>query len=253
MYLRIHTDGGSRGNPGPAAAGVLISNKQGKTLFARGYFLGKTTNNVAEYEGILRSLSAAANLGGTELEICCDSELVVKQINGEFRVKNAKLRPLYQLIMRQLAEFDHTTVKHIYRQDNVDADTLVNAALDAEADVDDLDLTDSRDISPTTIFTVRDLQELISTAGERPYRQKISEQGNLQSGLICLNPGQTYDMKTDWSEATITVLQGNGTLKTADTEQPLQPHTWIHLNRTNSITITADAANPLAILVTLCK
>ena len=253
MYLRIHTDGGSRGNPGPAAAGVLITNKQGKTLFARGYFLGKTTNNVAEYEGVLRSLSGAAKLGGAELEIFCDSELLVKQINGEYKVKSAKLKPIHSKIMRQLAEFNHTIVQHVYRQDNEDADALVNAALDAEADVDDLDLTASRDISPPPIFTVRDLQELISDAGKRPYRQKISEHGNLQSGLICLNPGQTYDMKTDWSEATITVLQGSGTLKTADTEQPLHPHTWIHLSQSNSVTIMADAEEPLAVLITLCR
>jgi len=253
MYLRIHTDGGSRGNPGPAAAGVVISDKQGKTLFSQGYYLGTATNNVAEYEGILRSLAQAAKLGGTKLDIFCDSELLVKQINGEFRVKNAKLRPLHRQIMRQLAEFDHTAVQHIYRKDNVDADALVNAALDAEADVNDLPLTACRDISTPPIFTVRDLPELISAAGKRPHREKISELGNLQSGLICLDPGQSYDMKTDWSEATITVLQGSGALKTTDTEQPLHPHTWFHLSRTDSATITANNEEPLAILVTLEK
>jgi ribonuclease HI len=253
MYLRIHTDGGSRGNPGPAAAGVVISDKQGKTLFARGYFLGKTTNNVAEYEGVLRSLSAAANLGGTQLEICCDSELVVKQINGEFRVKNAKLRPLYQQIMRQLADFDQTTVRHVYREDNTDADALVNAALDEGADVDESGLADLQATSAQPFCTVRNLDEFIAAANERPHRQKISDQGDFQSGLICLNPGQTYDLKTDWSEATITVLQGTGTLKTTNTEQPLHPHTWIHLSRTDNATLTAAAKEPLAFLVTLCR
>jgi len=251
MYLRIHTDGGSRGNPGPAAASVLIRDKQGKTLFSRGYFLGTATNNVAEYEGLLRSLSEAARLGGTKLEICCDSELVVKQINGEFRVKNAKLRPLYLQVMRQLAEFDHTTVQHVYREDNVEADALVNAALNAEADMDDLSLPDSRDISVPPIFSFRDLEELISAAEERPHREKISEQGNLQSGLICLYPGQSYTMKTDWTEATIMILQGKGFLKTPDKEQTLQPHTWIHLSQTASVAITADTTEPLAVLVTL--
>jgi ribonuclease HI len=253
MYLRIHTDGGSRGNPGPAAAGVVITNEKGKILFSRGYYLGTATNNVAEYEGLLRALMEATRLGGTELDIYCDSELLVKQINGEYRVKNAKLRPLHRQIMRQLAEFDRTAVQHIYRNDNVEADALVNAVLDTEADVDDLPLPDSRDIKAPPIFTVRYLQELISAAGKRPHREKISEQGNLQSGLICLNPGQSYDMKTDWAEATITVLQGTGTIKTADTEQPLHPHTWIHLSQTDSATITANNGEPLAILVTLEK
>lgn len=251
MYLRIHTDGGSRGNPGPAAAGIVISDQQGNTLFARGYFLGNATNNVAEYEGVLHALAEAARLGGTELEICCDSELVVRQINGEFRVKNAKLRPLYQQIMRQLEQFEVTSVQHIYREDNVDADALVNAALDTKADVDDWPLPDSQDTSAPPIFTLRDLDRLISAVDKWPHREKISEQGNLQSGLICLNPGQSYDMKTDWTEATITVLQGKGFLNTPDKEQPLQPHIWIHLSQTASVAITADTTEPLAVLVTL--
>ena len=253
MYLKLHTDGGSRGNPGPAAAGVVIRDKQGKTLFARGYFLGKTTNNVAEYEGILRSLSAAANLGGTELEICCDSELVVKQINGEFRVKNAKLKPLHRQIMRKLAEFDHTTVQHVYREDNVDADALVNAALDAGADIDDSGLLDGQDMAMPAFFTVRDLDRMLLAADNHPHREKINDQGNLQSGLICLDAGQSYDMKTDWSEATITVLQGKGQLRTADNKHPLRPLAWIHLSHTDSATITAAATEPLAVLVTLSR
>lgn len=253
MYLRIHTDGGSRGNPGPAAAGVVIRDKQGNTLLAQGYFLGNATNNIAEYEGVLHALTAAANLGGTELEINCDSELLVKQINGEFRVKNANLKPLYLQIMSKLTEFDRTTVQHVYREDNVDADALVNAALDAEADVDNLDLPVGRNSSTPSFFTVRDLNQLIAADEKRPHRAKISDQGNLQTGLICLHPGQSYDMKTDWAEATIIVLQGTGLLKTADNEHPLQPHTWIHLSRPDQATITAAATDSLVILVTLCK
>ena len=251
MYLRIHTDGGSRGNPGPAAAGIVISDQRGNTLFARGYFLGNATNNVAEYEGVLHALTEAARLGGTELEICCDSELLVKQINGQYRVKNDKLRPLHRQISQRLAEFDKTTIRHVRRENNMDADSLVNAALDAESDVDDLPMQDSRDTARSSFFTLRDLDRLITAAVDRPHRGKISEQGNLQNGLICLNPGQSYDMKTDWTEATITVLQGKGVLKTPDKERTLTPHTWIHLSQTASVAMYADTTEPLAVLVTL--
>jgi len=135
MHLIIKTDGGARGNPGPAGAGVIISQNNGQELFAGGFFLGNATNNVAEYMGIVHALELASQLGGTKLEIFCDSELVVKQINGQYRVKNANLRKYYQQVIKLIKKFSGFTISHIYRQDNKDADAMVNQALDAEADI----------------------------------------------------------------------------------------------------------------------
>jgi ribonuclease HI len=135
MHLIIKTDGGARGNPGPAGAGVIISRNNGPELFAGGFFLGNATNNVAEYVGIVRALELASQLGGTKLEIFCDSELVVKQINGQYRVKNDNLRKYYRQIIELRKKFPGFTISHIYRQDNKDADAMVNQALDAEADI----------------------------------------------------------------------------------------------------------------------
>ena len=136
MHLMIRTDGGARGNPGPAAAGAVITDADGEVLSARGYYLGETTNNVAEYEAVLRGLQEAERLGGTELEIFCDSELIVKQINGQYRVKNAKLKTLHSEAMKRIQSFAQVKVQHVYREENTVADSLVNQALDVAGDVE---------------------------------------------------------------------------------------------------------------------
>jgi|GEM_PF-60907 len=135
MELTIWTDGGSRGNPGPAAAGLIIQDNSGSDLFAGGFFLGHTTNNVAEYEGLNRALEIAHRLGGTTLKIFCDSELVVKQVNGQYRVKNAQLKQFFQQVLVRINEFESVHLEHVLREDNADADRMVNWALDTEADV----------------------------------------------------------------------------------------------------------------------
>jgi ribonuclease HI len=136
MRLTIRTDGGARGNPGPAAAGIVIKDPQSQqTLLARGYFLGKTTNNVAEYEGVLKGLEEAQKLGGTNLQIFCDSELVVRQLNGQYKVKKAHLLNYYENIKTLISQFDKVTISHVPRSQNAHADALVNQALDKQSDV----------------------------------------------------------------------------------------------------------------------
>jgi len=250
MYLLIHTDGGSRGNPGPAAAGVVITDKQGKTLFARGYFLGKTTNNVAEYEGVLRSLSEAANLGGTQLEICCDSELVVRQINGEFRVKNAKLRPLHRQIMRQLAEFDKTTVQHVYRQDNVEADALVNAALDAETDVNDISSPGNPPPGNPVVGQVIELDAKIQFLEDQPFHETLNESGSLPTKFICLKSGQSCTIQLTGTEVTILCMQGCGAITVNDEIHRVKTHSWLSLRQVSAFTMQSDSKDNLVILLT---
>lgn len=136
MKLTIHFDGGSRGNPGPASAGVVITDTDtGKPLHQAGYFLGTCTNNVAEYHGLIRSLKQARALGGTSLDIHSDSELLVRQITGQYRVKSPDLKPLYQEAVKRLRMFDHWEVQHVCRDRNQRADELANLAMDHRADV----------------------------------------------------------------------------------------------------------------------
>ncbi len=131
MRARLSTDGGARGNPGPAAFGYVLETEDGHVLDARGEAIGHATNNVAEYRGLLAGLQKAAELGVTELEVVSDSELLVKQMRGEYRVRNEALRALWeeaQSLERRFAKVSYTAVR---RAHNELADQLVNEALDA--------------------------------------------------------------------------------------------------------------------------
>lgn len=136
MHVSMHIDGGSRGNPGPAAAGIVLVNAEsGQVLEESGFYLGQTTNNAAEYQGLIRGIRAALDRGATQLTIHSDSELMVRQVLGEYRVKSEELRPLYQQAMSLLRQVSRWTLRHVRREQNRRADQLVNAALDAGMDV----------------------------------------------------------------------------------------------------------------------
>lgn len=129
--LVIHVDGGSRGNPGPAAIGVVISDPGGAVIDEVAETIGVATNNVAEYRAVLRGLEQAAALGATEVEIVNDSELVAKQITGSYKVKHPAMRPLYLEAIGALGGFERWSIRSVPRAQNADADALVNQALDA--------------------------------------------------------------------------------------------------------------------------
>jgi ribonuclease HI len=126
-------DGGSRGNPGPAAAAAVATDADGNPLAERNRYIGETTNNVAEYEGVLLALELARDLGASEVEVVNDSELVARQIGGQYRVKQQHLKPLHQQVMEALRAFDGWEVRSVRRELNVRADELVNEALDEAA------------------------------------------------------------------------------------------------------------------------
>ena len=131
MKARLSTDGGSRGNPGPAAYGYVLESEDGQVLAAHGEAIGRATNNVAEYSGLVAGMERAAELGVRELEVVSDSELLVKQMQGEYRVKNEALRELWEQandLERRFARVRYTAVR---RAHNELADRLVNEALDA--------------------------------------------------------------------------------------------------------------------------
>jgi ribonuclease HI len=126
----VHVDGGARGNPGPAAAAAVAGTPDGAELAERTEYIGEATNNVAEYRALLLGLELARDLEAREVEVACDSELVARQIGGEYKVKHAGLKPLYLEAMRKLREFDRWSIRAVRREGNVRADELVNETLD---------------------------------------------------------------------------------------------------------------------------
>ena len=127
----IHTDGGARGNPGPAGIGVYVTDEEGKIVLEHGEYLGEKTNNQAEYQAVVVALDKAKELGGTELDFYLDSELVVKQLNREYKVKDADLAQLFLQIWNRSLGFKKVTYTHVRREQNKDADRLVNIAIDS--------------------------------------------------------------------------------------------------------------------------
>jgi len=128
----IFADGASRGNPGPAAIGATIKDKRGKLITFISQRIGRATNNQAEYRAIIAALEEAIRLGVKQVDIKMDSELVVKQVNGEYRVKKATLKPLYQQVKQLQGLLKSFTITHILRQQNIEADKLANKALDID-------------------------------------------------------------------------------------------------------------------------
>jgi ribonuclease HI len=133
MKLTLFADGGSRGNPGPAAAGAVVTDEAGTVVREIGTFLGVATNNVAEWTGLISGLEAALELGADEIVIRLDSELVIKQLTGVYRVKHPNMIPLHAKAKGLLKKFAHADIKHVPRRQNAAADAVVNAVLDARA------------------------------------------------------------------------------------------------------------------------
>lgn len=125
----IHTDGGSRGNPGPAAFAYTIE-RPGAAIIEENGYLGDTTNNIAEYTALVKALEHAVRLGATSVVVNSDSELMVQQMNGKYKVKNPGIQPLYQEAVRLAKSVGDVRIRHIYREHNSRADRLCNEALD---------------------------------------------------------------------------------------------------------------------------
>lgn len=134
MNLVIHTDGGARGNPGPAAIGIVISDQNGKTIKEFGTYIGETTNNEAEYRALIAGLEEAVEKKAAKAECYLDSELVVKQLNGQYRVKNERMQILHSEVKELMQKIPEITFTHVKREKNKDADRLVNQVLDSLTD-----------------------------------------------------------------------------------------------------------------------
>jgi ribonuclease HI len=127
---RVNIDGGSRGNPGPAAYGVVVRDARGEVVARLKKYIGQNTNNVAEYFGLIAALDYAQTHGVRALRVESDSELLVKQIRGHYKVNSGDLRPLFERAKKMVASLESFRIDHVYREQNQEADALVNQALD---------------------------------------------------------------------------------------------------------------------------
>jgi ribonuclease HI len=129
--LTVNVDGGARGNPGPAAIGVVVRNEDGAIVEAVGETIGRATNNVAEYRALLRGLELASAHGADEVHLIGDSQLIVRQVEGRYKVKHADMKELHAKAKEMLAGFERWSIEDVRRAQNADADRLVNEALDS--------------------------------------------------------------------------------------------------------------------------
>jgi len=130
----VYTDGASRGNPGHAGIGIVFMDEKGNVVKEISEYIGETTNNIAEYTALVTALKEAVEMNFEEIEVISDSELMVKQINGEYQVKNQGLKPLYSEACRLLKEFKNYYVRHVGREQNKRADALANQGIDDALD-----------------------------------------------------------------------------------------------------------------------
>ena len=130
--VRVYSDGAARGNPGPAGAGAVLTDLDGNVIARLGRFLGKQTNNVAEYQGLILGLEHARQLGFREVEVRADSQLLIRQLKGEYAVRHAGLKPLHAEALRLLRSFDRYELTHVPREENAMADEMSNRAIDEE-------------------------------------------------------------------------------------------------------------------------
>jgi ribonuclease HI len=130
--MRVYSDGAARGNPGPAGAGAVLMDSKGNVLARLGRYLGRQTNNVAEYQGLLIGLRRAQEMGAREIEVRADSQLMIRQLKGEYAVKNAGLKPLHAEALRLLRSFGNFQLEHVPRAENSLADEMSNRAIDEE-------------------------------------------------------------------------------------------------------------------------
>ena len=184
LSVVIYTDGGSRGNPGPGAGAYVLKDKDGNLLSSKGIFLPKTTNNIAEYTGMVEGLKAAVELNANIVQVYTDSELMTKQINGQYKVKSPNLKELYAECMDILMNFKSWKVTHVYRSDNKEADALANKSMDAKKDVVAKG-TPTASASPANDTPPLRLGVLLSGGGTTMVNiQKEIEVGNLNAKIV---------------------------------------------------------------------
>jgi len=183
QQVDIFTDGGSRGNPGPAGAGYVVKDPQGGTIVSRGVFLGQTTNNVAEYAAVKEALAAARELDAQSVHLFADSQLLVRQLNGQYKVKSDNLKALYADCMELLASFSSWTATHVGREQNTEADAMANKAMDRRRNVE----IQSKPVTAQAPVKKLRLGILLSGGGRTMVNlQKEIEEGRLDAEIVAV-------------------------------------------------------------------
>jgi phosphoribosylglycinamide formyltransferase-1 len=149
--LVLYTDGASRGNPGPGAAAYILKDSNGNTLSGRAVYIAQTTNNIAEYTAVIEGLKAAQTAGASQIELLSDSELIIRQIHGQYKVKSDNLRDLFMQVMERLASFGSWKATHILREKNQEADRLANRAVDLCGDVELTGQEPAKEVRPVRL------------------------------------------------------------------------------------------------------
>jgi len=174
-----HIDGGSRGNPGPAAYGVDIKTPQGKSVTAFAKYLGETTNNFAEYQGLLAALDYALSYGYPRLRVMTDSELMARQISGQYKVRSPDLKPLYDKARAMIARLESFSIRHVYREQNREADRLANQAMD-NAERGEGSIPPSHD----SLFPSSSEEGSAKSPRHHPLFPSSNEEGSAKRGVV---------------------------------------------------------------------
>jgi ribonuclease HI len=177
-WVTAYCDGGSRGNPGPSGFGVYIQDEHGRALAELSEFLGKRTNNYAEYSGLLAALNFALEKGYQRLRVVSDSELMVKQIKGQYRVNSPELRPLYDEAKRRIARLEQFRIEHVLRGKNQHADRLANLAMDRGT------------ADRGTGRPAGDFRAAVKAVSGSPAPAAKPLRGLVKGGVVCLLEGQ---------------------------------------------------------------
>jgi ribonuclease HI len=258
MKMILRTDGGARGNPGPAAAGVVIENSSGNTLFAAGFFLGEATNNVAEYQAIRKGVRQVLDMGGRNMVLYSDSELIVKQLRGEYRVKNPTLRECYQQVTALLDELDGFEINHVYREGNSEADALVNRSLDIRADVGDVAGSSTTEkpspsIDRTDLQGFLQIREKIRFSSTTPHIEIFHQNDNFTGKLICLDRGQSITLEELPDNCSLLLLRGKGMWQIEAETIAVETGHWFYLQAGQSMRVLADQGEQVVLLATETK
>jgi len=233
---------------------VVIRDERGGTVFAGGFYLGTGTNNAAEYEALLRAMKLAERLGGTELDILCDSELIVKQVNGQYRVKNAKLRRLFEEVTSRMRGFARVSVGHVRWENNSEADSLANRAMDSKSDVGGMvaGSADSQDAGAGAggFLAVRDLAGWAIEDGAGVRKERLMEEGRIRTALFIVRPGHRCRLKPRTSEAMLTVVQGRGTVSSGGEGRTVGAPCWVRVRVSRELDLVAEGDRQLMVAVT---
>ncbi len=253
MHLKINADGGSRGNPGSAGAGVVIRQDDGKIVFAGGFYLGSQTNNVAEYTGLLKGLQLARQLEATELDIYLDSELIVRQINGIYKVKNAALKEYYQKVVNLINQFKQVKVHHIYREDNSMADAMANEAMDARGDTGGFKEIQAGDIAENTakaIVAQADLLAALAENSEDIWCKTLTDIDGVKTEAIFLEKNKELRIKNQAEKVFITIMRGQGQIAADGQQTKVKVGNWLQLSKPTMIKFAADDQQQLIAIIT---